>query len=120
MNAIISDQVGSSLLYENDTLRIWKLELEPGQETPMHRHTHSYIWYAVQGGPLDCEDENGNDLGIFDVPTNSVFDIRYDNGELVIDSDVMQGTRFPATHKAKNVGSERYVEILFEQKTSGA
>lgn len=111
-----SGNVGTTKLFENDKVIVWNFELKPGEETPMHTHDRSYIWYAIQGGPLDCEDNEGNDLGIFDVPTGSVFDIKCENNELEVMSEVAQGVKFPVTHKAKNIGDVTYREILIEFK----
>lgn len=114
--ADISSEVGSKVVFENDRVRIWDFVLQPGQETPMHRHDRSYVWYALQGGSLDCEDEHGNDLGVFEVPTGSIFNIRHNGDELEILSEIGKGMKFPMTHKAKNVSSSAYREILIEFK----
>ena len=86
-----SGEVGSTKIFENEKIIVWNFELQPGEETPMHTHENSYIWYAIQGGPLDCEDEHGNDLGVFDVPTGSLFNIRCADGELEVLSEIAQG-----------------------------
>lgn len=112
----VSENVGGQKVFENDRIIVWNFELKPGEETPMHKHGNSYMWYAIQGGPLDCEDEDGNDLGVFDVPTGSVFEIKCEGDQLEILSEVAQGTLFPVTHKAKNIGDVTYREILIEFK----
>ncbi len=112
----ISSNVGSKIVFENDKVIVWDFELQPGEETPIHRHEKSYMWYAIQGGPLDCEDDRGNDLGVFEVPTGSIFDIKCENGELEVMSEIAQGVKFPVTHKAKNIGDVTYREILIEFK----
>ncbi len=114
--APVTKDVGSKILFENDKVIVWLFELKPGEETPMHRHERSYMWYAINGAPLDCEDNEGNDLGVFDVPTGSVFDIRYEDDKLEVMSEIANGVVFPATHKAKNIGEESYQEILIEFK----
>ena len=114
--ATVSENVGSTVVFENDKVKVWDFVLQPGEETPMHKHDKSYMWYAIQGGPLDCEDEHGGDLGVFDVPTGSVFNIKCEGDELEVLSEIAQGTLFPATHKAKNAGDVPYREILIEFK----
>ena len=111
-----SGQVGSKKVFENDKIIVWDFILQPGEETVMHTHSRSYMWYAIQGGPLDCEDEYGGDLGIFDVPTGSVFHIKCEGDELEVLSEIAKGVKFPATHKAKNAGDVPYHEILIEFK----
>lgn len=114
--AQIGAEVGSRVVFENDKVRVWNFELKPGEETVMHRHDLSYIWYAIQGGPLDIHDEHGNPLGVFQVPTGAVFNIRHNGNELEILSDIHQGMKFPLTHKARNIGSVTYREVLIEFK----
>ena len=112
-----SSDVGKTKIFENDAIIVWDFILQPGEETPLHRHDKSYIWYALNGGPLDCEDADGNDLGIFNVPTGSVYDIRHDGDRtLEVVSELDKGVLFPDTHKAKNVGKDTYREILIEFK----
>ncbi|MFL2840645.1 MAG: hypothetical protein ACJ0BT_02250 [Pseudohongiellaceae bacterium] len=112
----VSSNVGSKKIFENDKIIVWDFELQPGETTPMHKHENSYIWYALQGGPLDCDDEHGNDLGVFDVPTGSVFDIKLKDGELEVMSEIAKGAKIPSTHNAKNIGDTPYREILIEFK----
>lgn len=40
--------VGSRIVSETDDVRIWHLELKPGERAPFHRHDESYFW-TVQG-----------------------------------------------------------------------
>jgi len=113
----VSGQIGSRKIFENDKVIMWYFELAPGEETVMHKHERSYMWYALQGAPLDCTGLGGEDLGVFDVPDNSVFNIRADGDILtVLEGPGAEGIEFPATHKAKNAGNQNYVEILVEFK----
>lgn len=111
-----SNKVGSTKIFENDKVIVWDFQLQPGETTPVHTHEHSYMWYAIQGAPLDCDDEHGNDLGIIDVPTGAVFNLKHENGELEVLSEPHKGMKFPATHNAKNAGDKPYREILIEFK----
>ena len=42
--------VGSSLLYENDQVKVWEIRLAPGERGPFHAHTHNYFWTVVEAG----------------------------------------------------------------------
>ena len=108
--------VGSEKIFENDKVIVWNFVLEPGQETPMHTHDHSYMWYAIEGAPLQVFDEHGNDLGTLEVPTGAVYSLKLDNGFLEVLSEPGKGLRVPAKHKARNVGSSKYREVLVEYK----
>ena len=51
--------VGSEKVFENDKVIVWNFVLAPGAETPMHTHDHSYMWYTIDGAPLQIFDEDG-------------------------------------------------------------
>lgn len=108
--------VGSRKLFENDKIIVWDFVLPVGAETPVHTHDHSYMWFAVQGAPLQIYDEHGNDVGLFPVPTNGVFELKVQDGTIEVMSEIGKGAKVPARHKAKNVGKEDYREILVEWK----
>ena len=42
--------VGSSLLSENDKVRVWIIRLAPGERIGFHRHVLDYFWTSVSGG----------------------------------------------------------------------
>ncbi len=108
--------VGSKKLFENDKVIVWDFVLPAGQETPVHMHNHSYMWFAVQGAPLQIYDEHGNDVGLFPVPTDGVFELKVEGDTIEVMSDIGKGVKVPSKHKAKNVGNETYREILVEWK----
>ncbi|MDF2095967.1 hypothetical protein [Aquibaculum arenosum] len=108
--------VGSEKIFENDKVIVWNFELAPGEETPIHTHEHSYMWYAIAGTALQVFDEHGKDLGTLDVPTGTVYSLKLEDGFLEILSEPGKGLRVPAKHKARNAGSTHYREILVEYK----
>ena len=42
--------VGSTLLSENDRVRVWSIHLEPGERLGAHRHCLDYFWTALSSG----------------------------------------------------------------------
>jgi hypothetical protein len=42
--------VGTTLLFENDRVRVWELRLGPGVRGPFHAHTRPYFWTCVEEG----------------------------------------------------------------------
>ena len=42
--------VGSTLLSENDQVRVWIIRLAPGERIGFHRHVLDYFWTSVSGG----------------------------------------------------------------------
>ena len=45
-----NSRVGSKLLSMDDRVRIWSIELEPGERLGAHRHTLDYFWTALRAG----------------------------------------------------------------------
>jgi beta-alanine degradation protein BauB len=42
--------VGSTLLSEDDRVRVWIIRLAPGERIGFHRHVLDYFWTSVSGG----------------------------------------------------------------------
>jgi quercetin dioxygenase-like cupin family protein len=42
--------VGSTLLSENDKVRVWMIRLATGERIGFHRHVLDYFWTSVSGG----------------------------------------------------------------------
>jgi hypothetical protein len=40
----ISTEIGTELLFENDRIRVWQMVLQPGEESPHHRHEADYVF----------------------------------------------------------------------------
>ncbi len=41
--------VGGRVILEDDRVRIWELNLEPGEASALHRHEHDYYLIIMQG-----------------------------------------------------------------------
>ena len=107
-------EVGTTKVFENDKIIVWEFVLGPGETTPLHTHEHDYVFYVLDGAPLQVFDVEGKDLGTLDAKTGSVFVLRVEGSDLVgvVDPNI----RVPVTHAAKNTGTTRYREILVETK----
>jgi hypothetical protein len=106
--------VGSRKLFENERIIVWEFVLEPGETTPRHTHELDYVWYVLEGSKLETFDERGESIGAFESRTGATFAFAIEGDELVSTDE--KGLRGPATHSARNVGSNRYREILVEMK----
>ncbi|HKX75058.1 MAG TPA: cupin domain-containing protein [Acidimicrobiia bacterium] len=42
--------LGTSLWFENDRIRVWEVRLEPGERGAFHIHDHPYFWTVVEPG----------------------------------------------------------------------
>ncbi len=106
--------VGTFKVFENDKIIVWEFVLDPGETTPMHTHELDYLFYPIDGAPLQVFGADGADLGTIDAKAGSVFALRVEGDDLVsVDDPTL---RVPCTHAAKNVGRTRYREILVETK----
>ena len=47
MSEAVKDEIGSAVLFEDDRVKIWDLQIEPGQGHGMHRHSNDYILVFV-------------------------------------------------------------------------
>ena len=43
----VTTSIGTELLFENDRIRVWDMTLQPGQESPLHRHDGDYVFVYV-------------------------------------------------------------------------
>ena len=43
MAETIKNEVGSKVLFENEQIKIWDLQLDPGKNQGMHRHSNDYM-----------------------------------------------------------------------------
>ncbi|MDH3261303.1 MAG: hypothetical protein OEM81_05070 [Acidimicrobiia bacterium] len=41
-------EVGTTLWFENERVRVWDLKLNPGERGPFHAHTRNYFWTVVE------------------------------------------------------------------------
>lgn len=42
--------LGTSLWFENDRVRVFEVRLEPGERGPFHIHDRTYFWTVVEAG----------------------------------------------------------------------
>ena len=103
--------VGTKKVFENDRVIVWEMALEPGESTGQHTHENDYFFQVISGSTLETIDSNGVSLGGFDFEAGSTHFLTCEGDELVYGD-----LRVPAAHEARNVGSDRYFEILVELK----
>jgi len=94
-------EVGSSVLFENDLVRIWEIDLPRGEELPMHHHDLDYAAVVIEGDRI---------AGIPAVGSSG----RH------VEADVTRQQMFSlkrgSTERAVNIGTKRYYEIQIELK----
>ena len=100
-NKIISPEVGTQLLFENERVRIWDLRLAPGESTGVHRHEYDYLYVVIGDGRLQAADAEGNRREASDMKDG---DVRFSE---------IEGE---AVHEAFNVGAGPWRNIIVELK----
>jgi hypothetical protein len=77
--------VGTTLVSETDTLRVWHLVLEPGTRCAFHRHVNPYFWTALSAGSARTYFADGRivDMDYYKGQTQHYF---YDEGEYMLHS----------------------------------
>ena len=99
--------VGSNVVFEDDKIKVWEFNLEPGEQTAVHTHEMEYVFYVINGSTLEVFDADGNLVTPLDFNDG-------DGSELVVIGN--ESLRVPATHSARNAGATPYREILIEKK----
>ena len=106
--------VGSRVVFEDDKIKVWEFDLEPGEQTPVHTHEMEYIFYVINGTTLEVFDADNKPLQPLELSDGDVVALRLEGDDLVVIGD--ESVRVPATHSARNAGPTLYREILVEKK----
>jgi beta-alanine degradation protein BauB len=96
--------IGSNVIYEDASVRVWRLKLAPGQESPIHRHHLDHLLIQVAGDRIAVIPEPDTDGPYKEELTAPVMP-----GAVV---HVARG----GVERARNVGDEPYLEIIVELK----
>ena len=64
--------VATTLLFENELVRVWEMRLAPGERSDRHRHEHPYVICVLEGSRIDAEIEGTGRIEI-PVQPGSVF-----------------------------------------------
>jgi hypothetical protein len=105
--------VGSTVIYEDEGVRVWNFTLAAGATTSMHRHDYDYHFVVIKPTQLEVWGENGDRL--FDFRAEGVMGFKLID-ELLVPQNHPLPFPVPRTHAAKNIGPDDYYEILFEHK----
>ena len=96
--------IGTSVLFENERVRVWEMRLEPGEETAIHRHDLDYLLVQIAGDRIAAVPEPDTQGPYTDY----------------LEADLVPGAAVYITRGgieiARNVGKEPYHEIIIELK----
>lgn len=93
--------VATRVLHEDERVKIWEMELEPGAASDLHRHERDYYLVMLEGDRIVGLPRGEGEAVVLDLPRD-VSTVRIEKG---------------ATEWAVNVGKERFYEILIELKS---
>jgi hypothetical protein len=94
--------IGTKVLFENEHIRVWSVELPGKGHQPLHEHEHPYLIVPVSEGKALMRWEDGREREITDVLGNVVY--REANG---------------GPHELFNLEATKFHSILVEIKAGG-
>jgi len=95
----ISEAVGTKLLFENDRVRVWDLQLAAGDSTGLHRHRHDFLYVVIGEGEFQTAFEDGS----------------RDPARRMVDGDVrFREVGQGIVHEGLNVGSRPWRNVVVE------
>lgn len=89
-------QVGTELVHRDERVRIWTLDLAPGEETTTHQHPCDYVYVVLAAGQTQTIDADGT----------------VHPGDDKV-GDAVYHSAGPA-HLLRNVGSTHYSNVIIE------
>ncbi len=96
--------IATRVLLENDRVKIWEMDLAPGEESDIHEHTMDYILVVLEGDKIAGVPQQDS-AGLYN---------QY------VEVDVNPGDYFwiekGGIETARNIGKKRYREIAIELK----
>ena len=99
-------EIGTNVVYEDDVVRVWRLKLAPGEESPVHRHELDHLLIQVSGDRIAVIPEPDSE-GPF---------------REMLEADVVPGAvvhvKRGGIERARNVGSQQYLEMIVELKVA--
>lgn len=75
--------VGQQVLFENDRVRVWGIDLAAGDRMPFHCHTNTYFWICAEGGRGNQRYPSGT-MDTFAFEQGAVDFLTFANGESLI------------------------------------
>jgi hypothetical protein len=96
--------VGTTMLFENDRVRVWQVRLAPGEQGAAHRHELDHLLVQVAGDRIAVVPEPDTEGPFADY----------------LEADVVPGAVVAVprggVEVARNVGQQPYLEVIVELK----
>lgn len=65
--------IGTKVLFENEHIRVWSVELPPQGHQPLHEHQHPYLVVQVSSGKSVMRWEDGRERHLNEAPGSVVY-----------------------------------------------
>jgi quercetin dioxygenase-like cupin family protein len=72
-HGITLGQVGQRIVLENEHVRVWEINLDPGETIDFHIHYHPYLVISLGGGENEIETIFGNRIKTVEELGSTVF-----------------------------------------------
>ncbi|MEM6634593.1 MAG: hypothetical protein AAF667_01765 [Pseudomonadota bacterium] len=97
-------RVGSRIVSESDRVRVWLIEMEPGERLPFHTHVLDYFWTATTAGKARSRYGDGT-VAEADYAVGDTKHFQFERGESM-------------THDLENIGDTMLAFTTVEFKDS--
>jgi hypothetical protein len=106
--------VGTQKVFEDDRVIVWHLDLEPGEQGERHTHELDYVIRVLSGSTLEVSGPDGELLDTVELEAGGAVSFKIQGDQIM--SDRPGYPAVPATHSARNIGPNRFREVLIEFK----
>lgn len=108
MDKLVTGQVGTKRLFENDRVVVWEMRLAPGEKEQIHEHKHDYVMVQISGDRVaaDLEPEC---KGTWAALAGQRIEGDVANGQVLF-------AEKGGIEAAVNIGQETFYEIIVELK----
>ena len=97
---IAANPIGTELIFEDERIRVWRIDLQPGEVADFHTHELDYTTIVVDGDVV----ERPNDDGTVDRIT-------------VAPGQIMRWYDGTQRHALKNAGTRPFRNVIVEVKS---
>ncbi len=100
-----TERVGTQLMFENDRVRVWDLNLVPGASLDKHIHHRDYFFIVESGGLIRFANP--------DDPTD-YHDVQFEDDQVTFRE---VGSEGKVDNRLTNIGSKRHRNFVIELKS---
>ncbi len=95
-----NNPIGTEMVFEDEHVRIWRIDLQPGEVAALHTHILDYTTVVVEGSIVERPNGDG-----------TVDRIEVKPG------DFMRWHQGTQTHSLRNIGPGRFRNVIIEMKS---